>query len=167
MIMLFSTATKDKAVSFRDAMAFIKIKPTSTTDYNNAIDAMSVSFIFKTTDPEGVIFYGKGRTSADYIMIKIQSRSRIRAEINLGSKADFVDINIKGQFDDDNSHTVSMEFNRKELSLTVDSYSSSSQRDPTSMSHLDLEGEPMTLGGGDGIAGGFTGCIQRLVSIHR
>ena len=145
-------------------MASIEIKPTSVTDYNNAIDAMTVSLSFKTTQAEGVILYGKGKVSQDYVMIKIQSRNLLRAEINLGSKADFADVNIKGQFDDDKSHSVFMEFNRKEISLTVDGISASSKRDPTSMFYLDLEGESMRLGGGTDKAQGFTGCIQGLVS---
>ena len=145
-------------------MAYLEVKPTSVTDYNNAIDAMTVSFNFKTTKPEGVIFHGTGRISRDYVMIKIQSKKVVRAEINLGSKADFADVTIKGELDDNNVHSVFFEFNRKEVILTIDGETASAQRDPSSMSHLDLDGEPMSLGGGEGIKQGFTGCVSTLVS---
>ena len=146
-------------------MAYIKIKPTSITDYNNAIDAMSVSFSFRTTKAEGVIFHGSGRVSKDYITIKIQSQSLLRAEVNMGSKADFADVKIKGKFDDDKIHSVFFEFNRKEITLTVDGETVTTKRDVTSLSHLDLDGEAMCVGGGGGISQGFTGCVFGLVSI--
>lgn len=146
-------------------MAYIKIKPNSITDYNNAIDAMMVSFSFKTAKAEGVIFHGRGLISKDYITIKIQSQSILRAEVNMGSKADFADVNIKGKFDDDKSHSVSFEFNRKEITLTVDGETVSAKRDLSSLSHLDLDGEAMCIGGGEGIVQGFTGCVFGLVSI--
>ena len=156
--------SKDNAVSFRDSMAYLTVKPTSVTDYNNAIDAMTVAFRFKTTKAEGVIFYGKGRTSLDYITIKIQSQSRIRAEVNMGSKADFLDLKVNGKFDDDKSHSVFFEFNRKELTFTVDGETKSIMRDPFSLSHLDLDGEAFFVGGGHGISEGFVGCVSGLVS---
>ena len=145
-------------------MAFLQVKPISATDYNNAIDALTVSFNFKTVTAEGIMFYGKGRTSNDYIMVQIASKKRLRGEINLGSQADFVDINISGNFDDNKAHSVFLEFNRKELKLTVDGITKSVQRNPLSMSHLDLEGDPMYLGGGFDVTEGFTGCISGLVS---
>eukprot|EP00795_Rhopilema_esculentum_P014487 gene14487-5549_t len=155
-------ASTDNAVSFRDAMAFLQVKPISATDYNNAIDALTVSFNFKTVKAEGIMFYGKGRTSNDYIMVQIASKKRLRGEINLGSQADFVDIDISGNFDDNKAHSVFLEFNRKELKLTVDGITKSVQRNPLSMSHLDLAGDPMYLGGGFDVSQGFTGCIFGL-----
>lgn len=154
--------SKDNAVSFRDSMAYLKVKPTSVTDYNNAIDAMTVAFSFKTTKAQGVIFYGKGPTSMDYIQVKIQSQSRIRAEVNMGSKADVVDLKVNGKFDDNKSHSVFFEFNRKELTFTVDGKTDSFKRDPSSLSHLDLDGEAFFVGGGHGVSEGFIGCVSGL-----
>ena len=166
MLSSFYLVSKNNAVSFRDSMAYLNIKPNSVTDYNNAIDAMTVSFSFKTTKAEGVLLYGKGRISMDYITIKIQNQNRLRAEVNLGSKADFVDVTIKAKVDDDASHSVFFEFNRKDISLTVDGTTVSAKRDPISQSHLDLDGEAMSVGGGQGVTEGFTGCISSLVMIY-
>ena len=148
-------------------MAFLTLKPTSVTDYNNAIDALTISFNFKTTVATGVLVYATGKSSPDFLSIHILSKIKARAEINLGSKMNYVDVDIEltgRTFDDNKAHSVSFEFNRKEVTFSVDYLSRRQMVDPLASTHLDLDGQPMFLGRGYGSAEGFIGCIQGFVS---
>eukprot|EP00794_Sanderia_malayensis_P003730 gene3730-4252_t len=158
-------ASKANAVSFRDSLAFLALKPTSGTDYNNAIQALTISFDFKTTSGEGTLLHGVGRTSPDFINIHMQSKTLLRAEVNLGSAVSFVDIDIASVnrvFDDDKFHSLQFEFNRKEVMLSVDHVRKVAAIDARASTHLNLDGESFTIGGGYGVSIGFLGCIQGL-----
>ncbi len=167
VISFLFAASKSNAVSFRDSQAHLALKPTSITDYNSAIQILSVSFTFKTTLATGTLLSGIARSSSDFIKIHIQSKTKLRAELNLGSETNFVDVDIaatKAVFDDNKAHTLEFMFNRVELTLVVDSIKKTKKLNPQSSTHLNLDGEPFVLGGGYGITQGFIGCIQGFVS---
>ena len=79
-----------------------------------------------------------------------------------------VDIaSLNRTFDDNQPHQLRLDFNRREMNLTVDNITRIVEfHYQYGITHLDLDGSPFYVGGrSDGLEDGFVGIVRRFVSI--
>ena len=167
----FLLGGKIKAATFREPYSYIEMEPTDDTDWNNHMDVGNIAFEFKTTRAAGIMVYGRGPISGDFVRIEMIGRTRIRATMNLGYYKDlYVDIDIRRKnrtFDDNLFHKFALDWNRKEMNVTADNITRTMGfHFQYGISHLDMNGAPFYIGGSVDDQNGFVGCMRDFVSSY-
>lgn len=148
----------DNTVTFRKLDANITMKPIwSYTEF-------SLSFLFKTTQSDGVFFQNMNLENQHNIEVRLRQSRTIRFIYNVGFGLRVLDLKTANILNDNRWHIVRIERNRKEAALVVDENAPITLREPVDQAfRVFVFKRHLFIGSTADNTDGYLGCISNFM----